>query len=77
VELAESVRAAPTCRLTENGSKLAADQPERRVSTDGREALSGGLGLPLATPAVRVIVPMPATRDRPGVALACNPVRLA
>src|SRR2546422_6544400 len=57
VELAESVRAAPTCRLTENGSKLppmsrnAAFPPMEVKPSVARS------GFQRATPAVKVSVP--------------------
>src|SRR6267142_6058087 len=57
--------------------QAAADQPERRVSTDGREALSGGLALPprhACREGDRADAQRRATA--PGVALAVITVRL-
>ncbi len=64
-ELAESVRAAPTCRLTENGSKLppmsrnAAFPPMEVKPSVARS------GFQRATPAVKVSVPMPSDARPP------------
>src|SRR6266446_1867386 len=67
LELAESVRAAPTCRFRENGNKLPpisrnAAFPPMEVKLSVARA-----GFQLATPAVRVIVPMPSDARPPHV----------